>query len=94
MRIDVSDLRTVATRLFDHLDSLGERSVDLDQDYYWVIAENQLYDPTQAPTDFVLGQLTDDWRELTKVLEGDEPVSYTLVWLGSVLRAIGQQVVR
>lgn len=40
MRIDVSDLRTVATRLFDHLDSLGERTVDLDQDYYWVIPDS------------------------------------------------------
>lgn len=94
MRINVNELRTVANRLCDHLDSLGEHNVDVDHDYYWVIAENQLYDPTQTPSDFVLGQLTDDWHELTKVLEGKEPVSYSLVWLGSVLRAIGQKVVR
>ena len=94
MRINVSDLRTVATRLFDHLESIGEHGVDVSQDYYWVIAESQLYDPTHTPSDFALGQLTDDWRELTKVLEGKEPVSYSLVWLGSVLRAIGQEIVR
>jgi hypothetical protein len=94
MRIDVSDLRTVATRLFDHLDSLGERTVDLDQDYYWVIPDSQLYDPTQTPTEFVLGQLTDDWHELSKVLEGKEPISYALVWLGAIMRAIGEEIIR
>lgn len=94
MRINVSDLRIVANRLFDHLDSLGERSVKVDEDYYWVIGENQLYDPTHPPTDFVLGQLSDDWRELRQVLDGAKPISYSLVWFGSILRAIGQKVVR
>lgn len=94
MRINVRDLRTVSNRLFDHLESLGEHGIEVDQDYYWVIAESQLYDPTRSPSDFVLGQLTDDWHELTNVLNGREPVSYSLVWLGSILRAIGQKIVR
>lgn len=93
IRINVDDLRTVTNRLFDHLDSLGERTVELDQDYYWIIGEQELYDPTRKPTDFVLGQLTDDWRELSKLLEGQKPISYSLVWLASILRAIGQKVV-
>jgi hypothetical protein len=94
MRIDVTDLRRMADILFDHLESLGERTIEIEDDYYWTIDEKQLYDPTQSPTDFSLGQLTDDWQELRKVLDSQKTVSYSLVWFASLLRAIGQKVVR
>jgi hypothetical protein len=70
-------------------------TVELPSDYYWDIPEGEKYNPYQKPSDLTLGQLTDDWSELNKVLEGSaEPISYHFVWLAAILRAIGEAIVR
>jgi hypothetical protein len=94
VRIDVADLRSVCDRLLSHLEEQGIESVELPFDYYWDIPEEGRYKPYQKPSDHTLGQLTDDWSELRKVLDGrSEPISYHFVWLATILRAIGEAVV-
>jgi hypothetical protein len=95
MRINVADLRVLCDRMLVHLTEQGIDHVDLTVDYYWDIPEQTRYDPYRKPSEHVLGQLTDDWGELLKVIEGTaEPISYMLVWLAAVLRAVGETVVR
>jgi hypothetical protein len=41
-----------------------------------------------------MGQLSDDWNELTKIASGKSPpLAYALVWLSSLLRFIGTKFV-
>lgn len=95
MNIQISDLREVCEQLFSHLETNGHTSIEITDDYYWHIIKEQKYDPYRQPNDLTLGQLTDDWIELKKITEGkSEPLGYAFVWVASILRAIGEKIVR
>jgi hypothetical protein len=95
MKVLVSDLRHIANALFDQLEAAGQHEFNIEDDYYWTISAEQRYDPTKAPTDFELEQLTDNWRWLNRIqTRAAEPIAYHLVWLAAFLRWIGEKVVR
>jgi hypothetical protein len=95
MKVRVEELRTIAQILFEHLEASGRHEFEIDDDYYWVIPSEQLYDPTKDPKDLGLDQLTDNWEWLSRVRSGEqEPIAYHLVWLGAILRWVGEKVVR
>jgi len=92
MKITVAELRVLCDKLFSHLDANGKTSIDIEQDYYWFVPAELRYSPYQEPKTLTLGQLTDDWRELSKIIDDQvDPVNYALVWLSSVLRIIGEK---
>ncbi len=91
MQVRVDELRVLVGKLLTHLEETGHSVVDLDVDYYWTVPEKARYDPYREPGKPDLGQLTDDWAELRKILTGDDaPLNYALVWLASVLRRVGE----
>jgi len=91
MSINITDLRRITLRLYDHLEQRGVHSLDPRQDYYWSIPREERLDVTKEPTQHTLGQLSDDLAELARIGDGDmEPVGYALVWLSSVLRELGE----
>ena len=94
MRVSVEELRAISERIFQHLQAQGVNEIEIPVDYYWDVPRALRYDPYHPPAKLDLGQLSDDWAELTK-LAGSEgrPVGYALVWLGAVLRAAGEEVV-
>lgn len=92
MRITTEELRKAMEALLSHLERSGHATVDLDQDYYWSITPEQRYDPYSEPKQLSIGQLTDDWAEVNAVAQGEkEPVGFALVWLASILRAVGEK---
>lgn len=94
MQVSVSELRAVSEQLFLHLERSGYSSVELDADYYWNIPKKLRYNPYEEPKELDLGQLTDDWDNLCKILEGtNDPIGYACVWLSTVLRAVGETVI-
>ncbi|MUL36522.1 hypothetical protein [Gloeocapsopsis dulcis] len=94
MQVTVSELRAVSEQLFLHLERKGYSSVELSADYYWNIPKELRYNPYEEPKELDLGQLTDDWANLCNVLEGKtDPLGYALVWLSTVLRAVGETVI-
>lgn len=91
IRIDLDELSGVLTMLVQHLKDQQKASVEITEDYYWEISEAQLYDPSKDPSDFSMGQLSEDWQRLSQIMSGEAPpIGYALVWLGSILRAVGQ----
>jgi hypothetical protein len=70
---------------------MGYNEIEIPVDYYWNVPQGVRYDPHKEPQNLDLGQLTDDWQELQKVLQGDrEPFAFDLVWMSTILRAIGE----
>ncbi len=95
MEVTIFQLRAIAEKLFSHFENLGYDSVEITEDYYWNIPEEQKYDVLNDPKDLDVGQLTDDWEFLQSVLEEDrDPINYDLVWLGKILEVIGEKAVR
>ena len=94
MSVTLEELRRITATLYDHLETRGVRTIDLDGDYYWSIPREQRNDPTQEPTVKSIGQLSDDLEELRRIQRGEtEPIGYALVWLASILREVGEQTV-
>ena len=90
LRIRLEDLVRVLSIIVGHVETQSGRETEISQDYYWEVVAEQLYDPTKDPSSFSLGQLSDDWSMLAPILSGNTPpVGYALVWLASILRAVG-----
>ena len=94
LRIPVAELRRAALVALDHLESKVGASVTLDREFFWSIPGDAAYDLDSEPSELTVGQLSESWQHLADLL-GDESqaLSYHLVWLAEVLRAIGQDVV-
>jgi hypothetical protein len=94
MVIHLADLHAACAKLLMHLEAQGLAEVELDVDYYWSIVPEQRYDPSRQPTELVIGQLSDDWMEIQRIVKSERaPLGYALVWLGAVLRALGERYV-
>ena len=94
IQVRLEDLGRALQLIAKHIETSQGGSVEIGQDYYWEIAEAELYDPTKDPSGFSLGQLSDDWERLQQLLTGEAPpIGYAMVWLSALLRAVGQKVV-
>ncbi len=93
MEISLSDLEKITEALFVKIKNSGYDRIEIADDYYWNISSESRYDPYKEPEEFTLGQLTDDWNELSKILENStEPINYAFVWLAAILRKIGEDL--
>jgi hypothetical protein len=94
MTVDIKRLRAVTDRLFEYLLTSGITTIELKSDYYWQIDSNLRYDTYDEPTSFSMGQLSEDLQFVEQIESGERPPSaYGLVWLSSLLRYIGEQVI-
>jgi hypothetical protein len=92
MEIPIHQLKAVSTKLFGYLEAQGNDSVSIDEDYYWEVSDEDRYVVEKTP-ELVVGQLSEDWEFLQKLLEPDrEPLSYHFVWMGKLCAAIGESI--
>ena len=94
MNLKVSELRAIVNRLFTYLEETGRSEFEISEDYYWFIEEDEVYDPLKEPKALTMGQLSDDWNELSDILKGESPpIGYAFVWLSAILRIVGEKSV-
>jgi hypothetical protein len=92
IRIELDELTRALELILQHVRAYQNGPVEIAEDYYWEIPQAQLYDPTKDPSSFTIGQLSEDWTRIEQLLKGEAPpIGYALVWLGSILRAVGQK---
>lgn len=95
MKIHMDKLKRITDKIFQHFKDLDINIVELQHDFYWNIPKEKLYDTYDKPETFDMGQLEDDLNELIKIEGGQaEPIGYAFVWLASIYRAIGEEVVK
>ena len=97
MKIKIKDLVVVMDVLKTSLKSWSDTVIELEkEDYYWLIPDEELYDPCKEPDPqkFGLGQLSDDWEDLKrlKVINDDViPVKYDLQRLAAILKVVNDR---
>jgi hypothetical protein len=95
LRIPVAELRRAAEVLFDHLQEVQGDVVELPDRMFWSVPAEVRYDVYEQPGDLTIGQLGDSLERLSSVVKSDDDaLSYGLVWLADIARAIGEQTVR
>ena len=90
MKIQKQDLLRVIDILKGKINEHFDESIEVaEEEYYWEIPLEDLYDPTTKPEDLTLGQLSEDWKELLRLKEKDSiPISYDLIRLSVILEII------
>lgn len=93
MKIKLADIEKLTEKLFLYLKNRGVDVIEIPVDFYWHIPKEQIYAPYEQPAQLDVGQLSDDWNELQKVITGiSAPITYNFVWLSAILRAIGENI--
>ena len=93
VRVNVDELINVTNLLLNAMKSRGYLNVDLNHSYYWTIEKDERYDPQKDPQNLMLGDLVHYWERMKQILDDQELiVSAAFIWLGSIYRAIGEEV--
>jgi len=69
-----------------HIESTQGDQVTLPEDYFDPLPAPGLYNVLEDAPDPTIGQLTESLDSLRR---GDDTITYELVWLGDVLKAVG-----
>jgi len=93
LSVSLADLRRSFDLLLSRMEATSaDGSVVLDQDLFWSVPSDGLYDVTREPQALTIGQLSESWQQLTDLLaDQDRAVGHHLVWLADVLRAMGRE---
>lgn len=95
MEINLQTLRKATSQILDHIEKTHGANLEIEEEYYWQIPQDERVNPYEAPATFELGQLTDDWQALQQIAAGKKsPIGFNLVWLSAVLRSLGEKYVR
>ncbi len=93
MKISTDELRQLALMILAHVDDTNSsQPIEIEDDFYWDVPSEARYDAYVEPKTHTVGQLSDDWHELQRMLQAERPpVGYALVWLAAILRRIGER---
>jgi|SRR6476661_8848210 len=93
--VKTESLRQAFSLIMEHLEQVAGAEVRIESEYYWSIDAGELYDPYNAPKDLTIGQLSECQAKLDSFAEDPSMViTYGLVWLAELLRAVGLKVVQ
>lgn len=94
MKLNTDELLEITQLLLKYLNDTERTEFEIDDDFYWWIDEDELYNPLEDPGELSLGQLSDDWARLKSIQSGDDPpIGFALVWLSAILRRVGEKTV-
>ncbi|MFF2745252.1 hypothetical protein ACFVVA_06895 [Kitasatospora sp. NPDC058048] len=93
LSVSFAELRSSFDVVLRHMEAAAAGdAVALDNDYFWSIPPNDLYDVTRTPDELTIGQLSESWQHLRDVVaDPDRALSHHLTWLADVLRAIAHE---
>lgn len=76
LALQLDQLRAALGRALDAVEPQLGREVVLANDYYWHPPVDAAFDMTKEPTNFTVGQLSDDLADALAGGEADPPVSW------------------
>jgi hypothetical protein len=89
MEINIEDLQKVISLLLSNLKKSAGDVVEIQGDYYWDIPSEDLYNPYEEPKLLTLGQLSQDFAEIQKLVKDpQDAVPYDLNRISTILKAL------
>ena len=94
MKVDLKTLENATRLIFKSLEEKGIKDIEIEKDFYWNIDKDEKYNPYTNPKKLDLGQISDNWLEIQKISNQETfPIPYSLVWLASIYRIMGEKIV-
>lgn len=75
--VKIDELEKALGILFERLKEDGIDSFDLNEDYYWHVNKEQIYDPYRKPENLTLGQLYDDLEVIQSINNREVDIVWT-----------------
>lgn len=94
MKIKIEDVETACYEIFAMIkEEIGENSeIDILEDFYWHITNEELYKLDAKPEKHSIGSLTDDINEIKRIAAKEyTPVRQNLMKLNALLRYIAEK---
>jgi hypothetical protein len=88
MKINIDNIQKIASLLLERLKESKGSEIEIKNDYYWDISEDELYSPYEEPKNITLGQLSDDLEEVQRLNKSDDAVIYDLKRLSQILKVL------
>ena len=83
MIIRTKELQEILQVLLHRIEQNLGTDILIDNDYYWDISQDEIYDVYKKPSELTMGQLEDDWQVLICAIENN--VMYPNGWTVSGL---------
>lgn len=91
MKISVDEIQKIILHLLSRLKESRGDEIEVTNDYYWDISDEELYNPYEEPKNTTLGQLSDDIEEIQRLVNSDDAIVYDLKRISSILRALSTE---
>jgi len=93
MKVNVDEIRTILNLLLDKLKESKGNIIVLNNDYYWNIWDNELYNPNKKPEGLTLGQLSSDLDDLNMLYQSqaEDATIYDLKKMSEILKALSHE---
>lgn len=88
MKVNIIDIEKITSLLLSKLKESKGSEIEIINDFYWDISEDELYSPYEEPKNFTLGQLSDDLEELQRLTKYDDAITYDLKRLSQILKVL------
>lgn len=90
-----ADIKKLIEALLNKLEKLNDStSFTFNNDLYWNITDEELYDPYKDPKELTMGSLIEDWEFLQNFLDGKrEIIDYDLYKIASLIRFLGKSMI-
>ena len=88
MKINVDEIQKITSLLLSRLKESRGNEIEITNDYYWDISDEELYNPYEEPKNITLGQLSDDIEEIQRLINSDDAIMYDLKRLAGIFKAI------
>lgn len=91
MKVNIEEIEKIALYLLLKLRESKGESIELNNDFYWDISADELYNPYEEPKNITLGQLSDDLEEIQRLNKSDDAIPHDLKRLASIIKALGTE---
>lgn len=88
MKVRINEIQEITSLLLLKLKEKMGNEIEINNDYYWDISDNELYNPYEEPKNITLGQLSDDLDEIKRLLTSNDSVPYDLKRISNILKTL------
>jgi hypothetical protein len=88
MKVNIDDIEKITSLLLSKLKESKGNEIEINNDFYWDISEDQLYSPYEEPKNITLGQLSDDLEEVQRLAKSDDAIIYDLKRVSQILKVL------
>ncbi|MBT0549342.1 hypothetical protein [Riemerella anatipestifer] len=92
MKVNIETLEKITLILLSKLKEDNGKTIELNDDFYWDIPDNEIYNPYKEPKNLTLGQLSSDIERIEEAISSDSFINYDIKIISSILRALSKIV--